>query len=84
MTITIKLFFTILTASLILGCSNEYKKELLKEELKSELNTSTTTHSIQSATETIEVNAENFKISKNIIPDNEQIKRVKIIGAQLS
>ncbi|MCK4738021.1 MAG: hypothetical protein KAT10_05605 [Sulfurimonas sp.] len=84
MTTIIKLFFTILIASIILGCSNEYKKELLKEELRSELNTSSTPHSIQSATKTIEVNAENFKISKTIIPDNEHIKRVKIIGAQLS
>ncbi|QOY55396.1 hypothetical protein HUE87_03940 [Candidatus Sulfurimonas marisnigri] len=65
------------------GCSNEYKKEVLKKELKQEFNDLTKQVPAESAIKVIEVSAENFKVRKNIIPDNEQIKRIKILGAPL-
>lgn len=68
---------------LINGCSNEYKNEVLKEELKQEFNDLTAPVPQESAIKVIEVSAENFQVTENIIPDNEQIKRIKVLGAPL-
>jgi type II secretory pathway component GspD/PulD (secretin) len=79
----ITLFVFLIVALFIQGCSNKYKKEVLKKELKKEFNDLTKKVPEESAIKIIEVNAENFKVTKNIIPDNEQIKRIKILGAPL-
>ncbi|MCF6309138.1 MAG: type II and III secretion system protein [Sulfurimonas sp.] len=84
MTKIIKFLFLIILIYLIQGCSNEYKKELLKTELKTEFNNLQKPLPKESAIRIIEVNAENFKITKNLVPDNEQIKHVKILGAPLN
>jgi len=80
-------FFAILLfpiiAIAILGCSNEYKEEILKEELKEDLNNSKNPLLTKSTIETLEVDAEHFKILQADIPDKEQIKQVKILGAKL-
>ena len=67
----------------ILGCSNEYKEEILKEELKEDLNNSKNPLLAKSTIEILEVDAEHFKILQADIPDKEQIKQVKILGAKL-
>ncbi|MCW8894797.1 hypothetical protein [Sulfurimonas sp.] len=77
------LFIFLIVALFIHGCSNDYKKEVLKKELKKEFDDLTKKVPQESAIKTIEVSAENFKVTKNIIPDNEQIKRIKILGAPL-
>lgn len=76
------LLFSIITFT-ILGCSNEYKEELLKEELREDLNSSKNPLLSKSKIETLEVDAEHFKILQADIPDKEQIKQVKILGAKL-
>jgi len=80
----IQFIFLIVIITFIQGCSNQYKKDILKEELRTELNISNNSIFKKPAIEIIKVNAENFNISKSTIPDNEQIKRVKIMGAQLN
>jgi len=65
------------------GCSNKYKNEILKKELKKEYKNLTKHVPLESAVKTVEVSAENFQFSENIIPDNEQIKRIKVLGAPL-
>ncbi len=81
----IKIIFLITLIYLLQGCSSaEYKEEVLKKELTSELKTLKQELPKESATKIIEVNAENFQITKHPIPDNEQIKRVKILGAPLN
>lgn len=77
------LFILVVIALLINGCSNEYKKEVLKKELKQEFNDLTKQVPEESAVKVIEVSAENFQVTENIIPDNEKIKRIKILGAPL-
>ena len=82
----IKLFYPLLFSIItftILGCSNEYKEELLKEELREDLNSSKNPLLSKSKIETLEVDAEHFKILQADIPDKEQIKQVKILGAKL-
>ena len=77
----------ILSLSIILlgsGCANEYKKELLKEELIEKFESTTTKLSPRDAIKIINVDAKNFKILKRVIPDKEQIKKVKILGASLN
>ncbi len=71
-------------ALLIQGCSNEYKKEILKEELRVELNSSNNPILKKPTIEVLEVDAEHFDIVQTDIPDREQIKQVKILGAQLN
>ncbi len=77
------LFISVVLTLFIHGCSNEYKQEVLKKELKEEFNELTKQMPEESAIKVIEVSAENFKVTENIIPDNEQIKRIKILGAPL-
>jgi Flp pilus assembly secretin CpaC len=77
------LFIFLISVLFLQACSNEYKKEVLKKELKKEFNDLTKKVPEEAAITIIEVSAENFKIAKNIIPDNEQIKRIKILGAPL-
>lgn len=67
-----------------LGCSSEYKQEVLKKEMKKEVSISKNAISKEKATKIVEVDAQNFKIIKSNIPDMEQIKKVKILGAQLN
>ena len=80
----ISLILLFIGLSLLIGCSNKYKKEVMKEEFRLDLNTTKREYSNKKAVTTIEVNAENFKVSKLVIPDKENIKRVKILGAQLN
>ena len=67
---------------LLTGCGVASKQELMTPELRSEQpeiqNTST-----PPAIQTIEITAENFQIQENVVPDGNEIKRVKIIGAEL-
>lgn len=65
------------------GCGNAYKQEVLKEELREDLNSSENTALKKPPIEVIEVDAENFIIIKENIPDTETIKSAKIFGAQL-
>lgn len=81
---TMKLLFVIMSIALFAGCSNAYKKELMKEELRGDLNASKNPILKKPAMEIIEVNAENFNIDTLHIPDTEIIKSVKISGAQLN
>jgi len=77
-------FLLLATATLFMhGCSNEYKNEILKKELKKEFKQLTKSVPQESAVTTVEVSAENFQFSENTIPDNEQIKRIKVLGAPL-
>jgi len=78
--------FLLLFIFLFQGCnsSSQYKNEILKEELRKDFNRSKKVIPLESAIKTVEVNAENFQIFKSNIPDNEQIKRIKILGAELN
>lgn len=78
-----RLLILVTLTLLINGCSNEYKNEVLKEELKQEFNDLTAPVSEESAIKIIEVSAENFQVTENVIPDNEQITRIKVLGAPL-
>lgn len=79
------IFYLLLTVALIIqGCSNEYKNEILKEELRTELNSSNNPVLKKSTIEVLEVDAEHFNILQTDIPDKEEIKQVKILGAQLN
>lgn len=66
------------------GCSSEYKQEILREEMRVELNSSNNPILKKSTIEILEVNAEHFHITQTDIPDKEEIKQVKILGAQLN
>jgi len=77
----------ILSLSIIIlgsGCANKYKEELLKEELTEKFESTTIKLSPRDAIKIINVDAKNFKIIKRVIPDKEQIKKVKILGAKLN
>lgn len=82
----IKAFFYLLfvVAFFIQGCSNQYKNEILKEELRTELNSSNNPILKKSTIEVLEVDAEHFNILQTDVPDKEEIKQVKILGAQLN
>lgn len=68
------------------GCSVATKKETLTPELQlKELeNPITQIQRSEPAMQVVEVNADNFHIEPQIIPDKEIIKRAKIMGADLS
>lgn len=68
------------------GCSVVTKKEMLKPEMSlAELNNSTTQiQRSEPAMQIVEVNADNFHIETQSIPDKEIVKRAKIMGATLS
>ncbi|DAB38267.1 MAG: hypothetical protein A2552_00425 [Sulfuricurvum sp. RIFOXYD2_FULL_44_160] len=68
------------------GCSVASKKETLTPEmqLKELDNNITQIQRSEPAMQIVEVNADNFNIEPQIIPDKEIIKRAKIMGAELS
>ncbi|OHD96233.1 MAG: hypothetical protein A2552_02875 [Sulfuricurvum sp. RIFOXYD2_FULL_44_160] len=68
------------------GCSVASKKETLTPEmqLKELDNPITQIQRSEPAMQIVEVNADNFNIEPQIIPDKEIIKRAKIMGAELS
>lgn len=78
----IRLLMILIVSILVTGCAVASKKELLKPEFNPEKTVPFSRES-RPAMETIEINAENFKIDNAEIPDGEKIKRVKIIGAEL-
>lgn len=78
------LLFLLTISFIIQGCSNGYKNEILKEELRTELNSSNNPILKKSTIETLVVDSEHFNIIQTDIPDKEQIKQVKILGAQLN
>lgn len=78
-----KIILFFITLFLILGCSSKVKEEIMGEELREELSSSNNPILQKTAFEIIEVNAENFHISKSEVPDKENIHRVKIMGAEL-
>lgn len=67
---------------LFIGCSVATKKELLQPQMAPDTATPFT-RDTKPPMETIEITAENFKIESTIVPDGENIKRVKIMGAEL-
>jgi len=75
---------SILFSFVILGCSTQYHDATLEEELRNEINISKLTTPEKLAFKTIEVEAGNFEIKTLTVPDNENIKRVKIFGAELT
>ncbi|MEA1955298.1 MAG: hypothetical protein U9N02_02250 [Campylobacterota bacterium] len=74
----------LLSILFISGCTNEYKNEIMKEELTENFTKTKKRISPAEATKVIEVNADNFKILKTNIPNMEEIKKVKILGAELN
>lgn len=68
------------------GCSTVTKKEMLKPEmsLKELDNNATQIQRNEPAMQVVEVNADNFHIETQTIPDKEIIKRAKIMGASLN
>lgn len=68
------------------GCSTVTKKEMLKPEmtLKELDNNTTQIQRSEPAMQIVEVNADNFHIETQTIPDKEIIKRAKIMGANLN
>jgi len=66
------------------GCANDYKEKLLKEELLQNIEDTKRKLKPRDAIKIVNVNADNFKITKPYIPNNEQIKKVKILGAELN
>lgn len=78
-----KTLFLLVILSLFGGCANEHKQEILKEEFRKDLSNFQKNEPAKSAMDILEVDAEHFKIITSEIPDNEQIKQVKILGAKL-
>lgn len=76
--------FTLIAFFLFLGCSSDYKQDILKEELRKDLNNSKNPVLKKEAIEVVEVSAQNFQIDTLTIPDKETIKNVKLMGAQLN
>src|SRR3989339_2060748 len=68
------------------GCSVATKKETLTPtmQLKELDNPTTQIQRSEPAMQVVEVNADNFHIETQTIPDKEIIKRAKIMGAELS
>ncbi|MBL0708149.1 MAG: hypothetical protein JJW00_03785 [Sulfurimonas sp.] len=79
-----KIFILIFLLIFTVGCSSKYKKNVLKEEFRKDMNTSRDIIPNKLSVKVIEVQAENFSISTTNVPDNEVIKKVKILGAQLN
>ena len=79
-------FIILITLFLMAGCSAKpnYKKDVLKADLKEKLNDSNNQILKKTVIEIIEVNAENFTIVSNSIPNNVNIKKIKIFGAPLT
>ncbi|MFA6759564.1 MAG: hypothetical protein WCR69_00770 [Sulfuricurvum sp.] len=77
------LLIALLALLFLQGCSNSYKKELLKEELKSELEDSTNPILEKEPIEIVEVDAQNFEIINESVPDKQMIRQIKIMGAEL-
>ena len=78
------IYYLLLVVIFVLqGCSGSYKEELLKEELRTDLNDSHNPILKKPAVEIIEVESENFSISKPAMPKTVNIKRAKIFGAKL-
>lgn len=68
------------------GCSTVTKQEMLKPEmsLKELENNTTQIQRSEPAIQIVQVNADNFNIETQTIPDKEIIKRAKIMGANLN
>lgn len=79
----IKSLLLLVIISLTFGCAGTYKKDVFKEEMRVDLNNSHNPILKKPAIETIEVNSENFTITKSILPRTETIKHAKIFGAEL-
>lgn len=77
-------FLALIAFFVLLGCSSEYKQEILKEELRKDLNNSKNPVLKKEAIEIVEVSAQNFQVDTLTIPDKETIKNVKLMGAQLN
>lgn len=80
---------SIILAAVLLGltgCSVATKQEILTPEMRlKELDNPTTQiQRSEPAMQVVEVNADNFHIEEQTIPDKEIIKRAKIMGANLS
>lgn len=75
--------FFLAIISIFGGCTNEHKQEILKEQFREDIKKFQNNEPAKSAIETLEVDAEHFKIIQTDIPDREQIKQVKILGAKL-
>lgn len=84
MTKITRLLIFIFFIALLHGCSGAYKQEVMKEDLRKDFNRSANAISNKPAIEIVEVSAENFNAQTRTIPDTEQIKQVKILGAQLN
>lgn len=69
-------------ALLITGCAVATKKELMTPQM-APADTVPFGSEKKPGMETVEITAENFKIEEETVPDGENIKRVKIIGAEL-
>ena len=78
------LSYSFLFLFIVLGCSTQYHDTTLKEELRNEINITKLTAPEKQAFQIIEVKAENFEIQPLTVPDKENIKRVKILGAELT
>ncbi len=64
------------------GCAVATKKEMLRPQMSPD-NVVPFSRENKKAIETIEITAENFKIENDTVPEGENIKRVKIMGAEL-
>ncbi len=82
--LTANLFVLFTTLFFLNGCSNEYKEEVLKKELKKDIYKQDKRFSKQEAIKIVEIGAQNFQILKTEIPDTQEIKKIKILGAQLN
>ena len=74
----------IISVLMVAGCSSKYKEKVMKEELQEDFIRTKKELPPQEAIKTIEVDADNFKILKSTIPDMQQIKKIKILGAKLN
>ncbi|MBN2781922.1 MAG: hypothetical protein JXQ66_01640, partial [Campylobacterales bacterium] len=66
-----------------IGCNNEYKQEIMKKEIEQNVYDTPREFYKQEAIKVVEIDAQNFQILKNEIPDSQNIKKVKILGAKL-
>jgi len=81
----ISLYIQIIIISLVfMGCADSYKEKMLKNTLSQNIQQAKTKLPKRDAIKIINVDADNFKIISKDIPDMLQIKKVKILGADLN